>query len=629
MEGKSLHLILCNHSLIHKSSITAYLAALVTIGVLGVDPFVQQLLTTQYRVVGVGLSAADDVHINSTKYLTPTINTAFTYDTTSIQLTTAMLADVQQDPQSNRFNPGQGKAKRTTTPQLSTANAIPNTTSKSFSSPLKATCPSGNCIFPNYYSLDICSRCQNITQATSLKNLTPRLPNLSDLISTLRHENTTISTPPGFSTVAWSLIPPRGKSVQFNTTLDVVLAGAGFSDTPNQAVYSATFMHSIVWALNVDHFLYDGGFDAVGWKGRQSYAGIDAPVVALGYAQMGFDTISGLPVLNNSMECAITYCVSEYNRSVVAGNLVSNVLSTHYGAVSGSGTPVSTFLNWSADVNGTNFTLDASVQYGSGVWTLTDFMMGQVQYDVSGDCLASDNWTCVNPPSYNPSYPSYGSEAIDLTADFAVVVENANAVVSDIIQQYGNVSIAGQNSATKPFVIVRWAWIAFPLGIVLLGMLTLGLTLWETRRLKAPAWKASLMPLIYRYGHDGGEDEHGDEGALQHQQGPLSPVQGAAAIGNTTTTATPQSQTPSKAFISDPHPQPNLVSQFEVRAEATLAYVSKAQDFALGVWMLQSKREIPKQNTWLTGLNDAMHRLTIKKAKADGGKRVRPKLPTA
>lgn len=76
-----------------ESSITAYLAALVTVGALGFEPFVQQLLTTQYRVVPIACSG---VHINSTTSLTPIIFTAFDYPDTNAQIVAAMLADVQQ-----------------------------------------------------------------------------------------------------------------------------------------------------------------------------------------------------------------------------------------------------------------------------------------------------------------------------------------------------------------------------------------------------------------------------------------------------------------------------------------------------------------------------------------------------
>lgn len=132
--------------------------------------------------------------------------------------------------------------------------------------------------------------------------------------------------------------------------------------------------------------------------------------------------------------------------------------------------------------------------YGSGVGTLVQSMVGQTNYGLSGVCLASKDWSCDNEPQYlmTGNYSSIQWEGIDLTADFSVVVKNANAVVSEILQQWGNISIAGQNSTTKSCVIVRWPWMALPLTIVLLGMLTLGLMVWETHRSDAPSWKSSL-----------------------------------------------------------------------------------------------------------------------------------------
>lgn len=535
-----------------KSSITAYLAALVTVGALGFEPFVQQLLTTQYRVVPV---ASSGIYINSTSSITVDIFAAFDYPETDIQITAAMLADVQQEPQAPNGEAAQVLDRRATS-QLSNANA----TSQSSTSPLKATCLSGNCVWPNYYTLDICARCQNITKTTSMKNLSPDAANLAEIVSVAR-QNKQNGSAVSASSFVWEIVPRNGNSVRVNSSVSAFVDSETESGEPDGLEYSGYLVHKIVWPLNVVGFV-DDIFDTTGWT-PQSFAGVEGPVVALGYAEFGFNPNTGQPFLNNSLECALTYCVSEYNRSVVEGNLVSNILSTQYGAVSGNpGTTEN--LSWSAKVNGTDFTVDSFLMYGSGVGTLVQRMVGQTNYVFGGHCLASNDWSCDDTPVYSDSnYSSVQWEGIDLTADFSVVVENANAIVSEIVQQYGNISVAGQNSTTKSFVIVRWPWIALPLAVVLLGMLTLGLTVWETNRLEAPLWKSSLLPLIYRYKHD--DDD------LQ-QQKPSSPGQAAAQ---------PQ------ILLKGSDPQSDLVSRFKVQAETTLASLSKDEP-AQGVWMLQS-----------------------------------------
>lgn len=293
------------------------------------------------------------------------------------------------------------------------------------------------------------------------------------------------------------------------------------------------------------------------------FAGIDQPVAALGFAEFNFDD-TGVPALNYSVECAVTYCVKEYNRSVVQGNLVSNVLSTHYGKVTGDPDAYGD-LSWSAEVNGTNFTADSLLGYGTGIGILTGYLIGNTTHDYAGTCDATRGRSCSVPVTSNSgTYGAISTEAwqgIDLTPDFMTVLENANAVMSEILQRYGNVSVAGENAVTKSFVVVRWAWIALPATFVLFGLMLLGLTVWETARPQAPTWKSSLLPVLYRY--------------VQVGDGRRNPVAEEHA--------SPRSRpAPDGSLMSS-----NLVSRFAAEAEATVSRLSK-ETTAVQVWHLQS-----------------------------------------
>ena len=296
-------------------------------------------------------------------------------------------------------------------------------------------------------------------------------------------------------------------------------------------------------------------------------------MAAIGFAEFNFGD-SGLPVLNNSLECALTSCVKEYNRSVVQGILVSNVLSTHYGQVSGDpNAPVD--LSWSAEVNGTSFRADSYLTYGTGVGTLVEYLLGNTTHTYSGRCELSSNWSCSAPVTSNSgTYSAFSTEAwqgIDLSSDFTTVLENANTLMSEIAQQYGNVSVVGFDAVTKSFVVVRWGWIALPATVVFFGLMVLGLTVWETTRLQAPSWKSSLLPLLHRY-------VHVDAGA----EGRNHPVA-------TDLAATRSSPTRDGCFTSS-----NLVSKFEVEAEATVDRLTK-ETTGLQIWRLQSL-EITQEN---------------------------------
>ena len=523
-----------------------YVAAFLTVITLGFDPFVQQLLTTQGRVVRI---PASGISINSTTSVTLDIVVAMEYPETLAQLTAAMLADVQQEDQPM---------------DISTKRKRSDATTQTLASPLQAACPSGNCIWQPYHALDICTQCRTTTEDVTIKNLSPEssaLPAMiSDALAAEKLNNDQYS-----SNFTWEIIPKSGRTWRVDSNLTAFVNENAMDGTPKGLETHGAIVHKVLWPLN---FAGSNAFslDPTGWS-RQRFAGIDEPVAAIGFAEFDFDH-RGLPALNYSLECAVTYCVKEYNRSVVQGNLVSNVLSTHYGTVSGDPDAYSD-LSWSATVNGTSFTVDAFLGYGTGIGTMVGYMLGNTTHAYSGGCSASDGWSCTAPVTSNSgTYGAISAEAwqgIDLTLDFTTVLDNVNTLMSEILQQYGNVTVVGENAVTQSFVVVRWAWIALPATVVFFGLIVLGLTVWETMRLQAPSWKSSLLPLLYRYVHVENDSAEGQRNRVA--KGPASNRSPPASDGYLRSS--------------------NLVSRFALEAEATVTRLIK-ETTALQVWQLQS-----------------------------------------
>jgi hypothetical protein len=540
----------------------SYIAAFLTVATLGFDPFVQQLLTTQNRVVPV---PASGISINSTTSMTTDIYAAMDYPETKAQLTAAMLADVQQEVQPPSI-------MATSTSERRASKKRSDATTQALVSPLRADCPSRNCVWKPYYALDICTQCRTTTKELSVKNLSPKSSDLAAMVSAVQGGRVSHGDQLT-SNFTWEITPKFGRTWQVASNLSAFINSGDMSGNPDGLEIHGTILHKLVWPLN---FAGSDGLllDTRGWT-KQSFAGIDEPVAAIGFAEFNLGD-NGVPVLNNSLECAVTYCVKEYKRSVVEGNLVSNVLSTHYGKVTGDPNAPSG-LSWSATVDGTSFEADPFLMYGTGIGTLTGYVLGNTTHSYKGKCLASRNWSCSAPVTSNSgTYGALNTEAwqgIDLTPDFMPVLENVNTLMSDIVQQYGNVSMVGENAVTKPFVVVRWAWIALPATVVFFGLMLLSLTVWETIRLQAPSWKSSLLPLLYRH-------IHVDDGSVEGRNNPV-----AAEPASTRSPPTPDA-----CFASS-----NLVSKFEVEAEATITRFTKERT-GLQVWQLQSL-EIIQEDT--------------------------------
>jgi hypothetical protein len=67
------------------------------------------------------------------------------------------------------------------------------------------------------------------------------------------------------------------------------------------------------------------------------------------------------------------------------------------------------------------------------------------------------------------------------------------------------------------YVAVHWQWIALPILVWLLGIITLVGTILKSRRAVVPTWKNNVMPLLFIY--EGGQDEQPSvDGKLENDQ---------------------------------------------------------------------------------------------------------------
>jgi hypothetical protein len=563
-----------------------YLAAFLTVATLGFDAFVQQLLTTEVRIVPV---PANGISINSTTSMTLDIYAAMDYPETAAQFTAAMLANVQQEEQPMD---GMASAVSVAERRVRRKRSESTTTTQRLASPLRADCPSGNCVWDPYYALDICSQCRTTTNEVAIMNLSPNSSDLTAMVSAARSGQVAGADvmKSGFT---WEIVPKFGHTWRVPSNLSAFVNNRDLDDSAQALEVHASIVEKVVWPLN-----FAGAdaplLDTSGWT-RQGFAGIDEPVAAIGFAEFTI-TDDGVPALNHSQECALTYCVREYNPAVVHGNLILNVSSTHYGRVSRDDPDTASGLTWSAEVNGTNFTADSFLAYGVGIGTLTNYLLGNSTHSYRGQCEANDDtWSCSIPVTSNSgTLEAYSTEAwrgIDLTSDFTAVLDNANTLTSQIVQRYGNVAVAGDNAVTKTFVVVRWPWITLPAAIVSFGVLTLALTLWETSRMRAPSWKASLLPLLYRYVHVDGGGSSSVEGSNGHVDGGDSDVEGSS---NGVVGTRPPSEPDGRGWFAGS----NLVSEFQVEAEATATRLTRDRS-KLHMWQLQSLDIVQKdQKRW-------------------------------
>lgn len=89
------------------------------------------------------------------------------------------------------------------------------------------------------------------------------------------------------------------------------------------------FLHRAIWSLNAGE-IGKSGFNMSTWT-PALYAGVSNPPLAFGFPDLKVSLNTAQPLVNEVLKCTFTFCINEYNRSIVGGTLVSNIVATEYG----------------------------------------------------------------------------------------------------------------------------------------------------------------------------------------------------------------------------------------------------------------------------------------------------------
>jgi hypothetical protein len=407
-------------------------------------------------------------------------------------------------------------------------------------------CPGGDCVWPLYHSLALCTQCVNMTKNVSTSGDRYRV-NFTEIIDDRNSRNITSDLQQTFVTT-YSF--PNSRPVTGSVQLD--LTGSG------DVQYSVYYPRRIVWPLNIDGT--PNSLWTYSWA-RNTYAGIDGPLLAMGYLDMDLSDDASSLELKQALECSLTPCVREFDSKMVGGTLISHVVATNYGNVSINPDGPYPTAGWTATVNATNYTvIDKGIGNVQGwaailIQSLRVAMEGNTTYIVSANCQGSN---CQLYPATGYSmtggpWSSSAQQAVDGTNNFTQIVEGVATALTGRFQTLSNSSVEGQVLQTLTFVDVRWGWILYPLVLVLMGMGTLLATVLQTKRAGFAVWKASTMPLLFR--ND--------------------------VVG----------QTPGESTLigaTSGHQTPNRVSQLDQSAQQAQALLLRDDDE--GIWFLKGKR---------------------------------------
>ncbi|KAJ5377132.1 uncharacterized protein N7496_004541 [Penicillium cataractarum] len=363
--------------------------------------------------------------------------------------------------------------------------------------PIEPTCPSGNCTFPTFQTVGICSRCANITSNVTLDCHKPKL-----------------SGERGSVAGACNVIPDQGTPsnslVTVNDAIDEwqqkqILKFAKEFNMPLDAETQTISMPAdIVWSSN--------GYDSDANSTDILHEGILSPLLTVAHASLDFDfnrtTPGGDPrdgiVIKQVTECSLSLCLKNYDISIVNGKLHSDISTLSYGR---------------------EFTRTADVPSPENCW-MPEHDIPQEWLSEEGVAAASEFVSCGAfavpfPQGTETQIFIYNSSSVmetgsELEATDEVVSKIAylglEAIMSNVADSLTKVGLDNANfvvngtvSTLEVFVHVDWIWLAFPALLVILGNMFLVLTIIVNKKKKCSLWKSSIMAIFF---HGLAEVEH-------------------------------------------------------------------------------------------------------------------------
>ncbi|KAL3479168.1 hypothetical protein BJX99DRAFT_222621 [Aspergillus californicus] len=345
------------------------------------------------------------------------------------------------------------------------------------------TCSSGDCDWPAFESVGLCSKCEDISSLTKFE-CEPFEFNADDPVL-LRNRELNITC---------EVIPPQGRTFPITTTLSRYGGDGIYS-------YYYTMMEHMVWfpyqTIKIDN---------------ETFVGIENPHDVIAYTELALvNNRTSLPLLsdfgkafriNKATQCAINLCSRIYNVSVSNGTALLKTSSPDYGqswddTISEAptcwkpthGLPLqrpnlTEYSRWNWG-NTSEFTFCPNISYN-----LTEYFAGSINrgYMVTNET----DWELG--VLYDPTNQSL-LKIIDIGLEPAMSNVAASFTKAGLLAS--NHTVTGKVYSSQVYVSVNWFWIILPAALVSLGALFLLLTIFTNKRQKLHLWKSSMLAVIF------------------------------------------------------------------------------------------------------------------------------------
>lgn len=420
----------------HSRLSVASLGALVTLLLLGFDPFIQQLITTPERILS-SKTGSTAVHMASTFNQYAQLSADAAVNNTLARLSGVnAVVEIQSMISNAASNQGQ----------------IAN---------FETSCPTANCTWPTFKSLGMCSTCMNVTDYARDHWRCDDDPSVT--VAGVAGNNRTCSY--NLPNSAWSY-----KYLIFGNDTDALEVGGELRLNVWTTLKTQTTFSDNTFLL-VSSLKLENDADLVPGIGREQV--LDAT------------------------ECALAMCVEEHDLSTTLGNRVHTVKTSQQPFSMKTDASTTAFFPafdiHTAQIDGVQYSVDGLQTLPEVILGVSETLTGNitVDYEVTkkaGSAIAYDGG--VSPSSALATSFFAGQ-------NFTQTVENVVISASRYIRGLSKDTNIGHAQILQVYVRVKWEWLVFPAALVASGLALLLVAIVQTSHSGLEVWKSSSLPLWF------------------------------------------------------------------------------------------------------------------------------------
>lgn len=349
---------------------------------------------------------------------------------------------------------------------------------------VRTTCPSGNCTWPIFDSVGVCSKCE-----VAKSNVTVNC----DLSSTINEEYV---DPPKCNVGL-----PQGR--RSNTNVSPLSGSSGY--------LGGLIPKLIVWTVD--------DLETTDEIGSPRYLGIDLPLVVVAETYLDVHKMQNGTVdlkqpfeATNTTVCALSLCLKTYNISVSGGKVFMDTLSPdNLGTTERNGTS----FRWSPNpqsrsqehsMNTTEFsfnfhTLDPGLEV----------LNGQVDEIIEWNKQTERMSILGSGPSRSGSIVRVQNTSV------AEVMFNVADSLTKLSFDLGNDVVDGTVWVPQVYVHIRWCWLVLPILFLVAGIIFSISAILVNKGQRLPLWKSSILA-AFLHGDVRDDTDHDDDDSFSRME---------------------------------------------------------------------------------------------------------------